>query len=82
MSSSPAVHNPAKLTCFNTVATSLKLELTTSWCNWLFSKNTRMRKYVKNGFPLSPIVKGNVCWISDSCDQYYPISCDSLAEEM
>lgn len=33
-------------------------------------------------FPLEATIGGSVCWISQSCAQYYPISCDSLTEEM
>ncbi len=36
----------------------------------------------KRGFLLRNMVRGSVCWISESCGQYYPISCDSLTEEM
>lgn len=33
-------------------------------------------------FPLGATIGGSVCWISQSCAEYYPISCDSLTEEM
>lgn len=40
------------------------------------------RKSRKRGFLLRNMVRGSVCRISESCGQYYPISCDSLTQEM
>lgn len=37
---------------------------------------------VLGGFLLRNMVRGSVRRISESCAQYYPISCDSLTEEM
>lgn len=36
----------------------------------------------RRGFLLGNMGRGSVCWISESCVQYYPISCDSLTQEM
>lgn len=36
----------------------------------------------RRGFLLGNMGRGSVCWISESCGQYYPISCDSLTQEM
>lgn len=65
---------PARYGCHTATSTQ------SSWGGQ--KEENKSRKYKKRGFLLRSMVRGSVCWISESCGQYYPISCDPLAEEM
>lgn len=53
-----------------------------SWGGQREGKKKKAGNMKRRGFLLGNMGRGSVCWISESCGQYYPISCDSLTQEM